>query len=268
MYMVLLIMCVMVALSLSADESCSAGDGTCAFDLPNVMDPEKLRDFTLDQLREFSDSEKKPVYVALLGVVYDVSSSRDLYGKGAPFHCYAGRDASIAIAKQGCDEKFFLDKPLEDISDTQLSTEAQTALKEWVKIFQTEFKYPVVGRVSAPAVGREFTLKALAVHNGQPDQRLPNRIHPEILICLNYKVYDVSYGGSHLYGVGKGYHIFAGRDASRSLAVMSFEPEFVENNDLSLLSEDEMGAVLSWEETYQSKYPVIGICMSTADQHP
>jgi len=49
---------------------------------------------------------------------------------------------------------------------------------------------------------------------------------------------------------------------------MSFEPEFVENNDLSLLSEDEMGAVLSWEETYQSKYPVIGICMSTADQHP
>jgi membrane-associated progesterone receptor component len=265
---VLLLACVGVVLCM--EEACTAtatGSGTdgdnarcISHDLPNAIEIDKLRDFTLLQLREFSGSDNTHIYVALLGNVYNVTSSTDLYGEGSPFHCYAGRDASLAISKQSCDEELFLDKPLEDSQVEHLSPDAQTTLKEWIRVFQTDFKYPIVGKVSVPEDNRKFTLQTLAAYTGLPEQRLKSRIHPEVLVCLNYKVFDVSYGGYSMYGVGKGYHVFAGKDASRALAMMSFEPEYLDNNDMSLLSEEDMSSVLRWEATFLSKYPVVGSC--------
>ena len=41
------------------------------------------REFHLDELKEFNGSQPdKPIYIALLGEVYDVTSSRRLYGPG------------------------------------------------------------------------------------------------------------------------------------------------------------------------------------------
>ena len=246
--------------SLHAEESCT-DEGSCKDD-PSVTTKEsKLRDFTVSQLQEYTGaSEKLPLYVALLGDVYDVSASADLYGKCRPFHCYAGKDASLAIAQNSCDQALFPASPLDQSRVKDLSAPIQTSLSEWIKVFQQDFKYPIVGKVSLPESHRDFSLESLATRTGQPEHLLPHRIHSEILICLNYKVFDVSYGGQSMYGIGKGYHLFAGKDASRALAMMSFDSEYLENNDLSLLSEEEMEGVLSWEATFLSKYPVVGSC--------
>lgn len=244
--------------SLHAEETCTSNEGNCKL---NLIEADKLRDFTISQLREFTGSSHKlPLYVALLGFVYDVSSSADLYGEGKPFHCYAGRDASLAIAKDSCDSELFLDKPLEESHVDHLSADVQIALKEWIRLFQVEFKYPIVGRVSAPGLNRHFTLAELAQHTGKIEHLSPHRIHPEVLICLNHKVYDVSYGGNSMYGEGQGYHMFAGKDASRALAMMSFEPQHFQNNDLSLLSDKDREGLVNWEKTFHSKYPIVGSC--------
>jgi hypothetical protein len=45
-----------------------------------VEPPKPLRDFTIDQLREFNGQDDKPIYIALRGEVYDVSRAKDMYG--------------------------------------------------------------------------------------------------------------------------------------------------------------------------------------------
>jgi Cytochrome b5-like Heme/Steroid binding domain. len=41
----------------------------------------------------------KPIYVALADLVFDVSASRQFYGPGGPYACFAGRDATEGLAK-------------------------------------------------------------------------------------------------------------------------------------------------------------------------
>jgi predicted heme/steroid binding protein len=44
-------------------------------------------------------TEGKPIYVAVCGAIYDVTSRSDMYGPGCGYHCFAGYDASRALAK-------------------------------------------------------------------------------------------------------------------------------------------------------------------------
>ena len=48
-----------------------------------------LRDFTIEQLRENNGLNEKPIYIALNGEVYDVTSAKDFYGEGNSYHCFA-----------------------------------------------------------------------------------------------------------------------------------------------------------------------------------
>jgi predicted heme/steroid binding protein len=43
----------------------------------------------------------KPIYLALNGTIYDVSSNPDTYGPGGSYHFFAGRDAARAFLT-GC----------------------------------------------------------------------------------------------------------------------------------------------------------------------
>ena len=44
-----------------------------------------LRDFTLEQLRDFDGTNGKPIYISLRFEVYDVSNARDFYGVGSGY---------------------------------------------------------------------------------------------------------------------------------------------------------------------------------------
>jgi len=216
------------------------------------------RDFTLNQLREFDGTKGKPIYIGLQGEVFDVSSGADFYGEGCSYHCFAGRDSSRAMARLSFDE--------EDLSNTDLSDLGpfeKSQLDDWVQKFKYFKCYPIVGRVSAPPTQRDFKRGELAAFKGL--QEVPEgRIDAPIYVGINDKVLDVSYGGKEMYGNGGPYFIFAGIDASRALAKMSFDQECLESSDLSDLNETQKKTLSDWEKKFIAvrKYPVVGRIVS------
>ncbi|XP_071962927.1 neudesin-like [Antedon mediterranea] len=110
--------------------------------LLNEINSDSLRIFTPEDIKEFdgSDSEK-PIYMAVKGVVFDVSTGKDFYGKGAAYNALVGKDASRGVAKMSLE-------PDDLTSDVTGLTEQQ--LEELDKIFKNVYvaKYPVVGHMS------------------------------------------------------------------------------------------------------------------------
>ncbi|KAF8392986.1 hypothetical protein HHK36_021227 [Tetracentron sinense] len=97
-------------------------------------------EITEQQLKQFDGSDpSKPIYVAVKGRIFDVSSGKSFYGAGGSYCMFAGKDASRALAKMSKNE--------EDISASlhALSEKEMGVLNDWEKKF--EAKYPVVGRV-------------------------------------------------------------------------------------------------------------------------
>ncbi|GLE10224.1 hypothetical protein PINS_up022262 [Pythium insidiosum] len=98
---------------------------------------------------------------------------------------------------------------------------------------------------------RFFTLDELKSFTGEDGK--------PIYIGLLDEVYDVS-AKRDFYGPGGGYHLFAGRDASRSLAKMSFEPADLESDDLSDLGFMENETLQDWVNKFSvyNQYPNVG----------
>jgi predicted heme/steroid binding protein len=60
-----------------------------------LLAPNLNRIFTLDELAQYDGSRpNEPIYVAIKGVVFDVSRKREVYGPGGSYHVFSGRDAS------------------------------------------------------------------------------------------------------------------------------------------------------------------------------
>eukprot|EP00984_Skeletonema_dohrnii_P024904 scaffold14040_cov68-Skeletonema_dohrnii-CCMP3373.AAC.3 len=63
-----------------------------------------------------------------------------------------------------------------------------------------------------------------------------------------------------MYGKDGPYQKFAGKDVSRALALMSFDPADLENTDVSDLEETKIKVLNDWINTFETKkgYPVVG----------
>ena len=97
-------------------------------------------ELTAEQLKQFDDSDlSKPIYVALKGRIFDVTTGKSFYSPGGPYCVFAGNDASRALAKMNKNE--------EDITPSLdgLSEKEMGVLNGWENNFQA--KYPVVDRV-------------------------------------------------------------------------------------------------------------------------
>lgn len=120
--------------------------------LPKDTPPVVFKTFTPRTLLPFNGQEGAPVYLAVRGQVFDVSSGRNFYGPGGPYENFAGRDASRGLACGSFDEDMLtkdLDGPLDTLSD--LGAEEMDAMKGWEERFSE--KYLIVGRLVA--VGEE-----------------------------------------------------------------------------------------------------------------
>jgi len=78
-----------------------------------------------------------------------------------------------------------------------------------------------------------------------------------IYLCCKDIVYDVT-AAKDFYGPEGPYANFAGRDASRALALMSLKIEDVENTDLSDLDDEQLSVLNDWERKFKSKYKIVG----------
>ncbi|EMS46970.1 Membrane steroid-binding protein 1 [Triticum urartu] len=77
-----------------------------------------------------------------------------------------------------------------------------------------------------------------------------------LLMAIKGQIYDITRSRTY-YGPGGPYAIFAGKDASRALAKMSFEPQDL-TSDVSGLGPFELDALIDWEYKFVSRYNMVG----------
>jgi len=96
------------------------------------------RKFTLQELRQYDGhDDNTPIYIAAKDIVFDVSKGREFYGAGAKYHIFAGRDATVALAKTSLEAED-LDKGIEEVSEGDMKT-----LNGFLDVFKK--KYEIVG---------------------------------------------------------------------------------------------------------------------------
>ncbi|KAF8413131.1 hypothetical protein HHK36_001107 [Tetracentron sinense] len=100
----------------------------------------------------------------------------------------------------------------------------------------------------------EITEEDLKVYDGS-DPKNP------LLMAIKGQIYDVSQSRM-FYGPGGPYALFAGKDASRALAKMSFEDKDL-TGDTSGLGPFELDALQDWEYKFMSKYVKVGTIKKT-----
>ncbi|WOL00206.1 membrane steroid-binding protein 2-like [Canna indica] len=100
----------------------------------------------------------------------------------------------------------------------------------------------------------EVTEEELQAYDGS-DREKP------LLMAIKGQIYDVTQSRM-FYGPGGPYALFAGKDASRALAKMSFEPADL-TGDISGLGPFELEALQDWEYKFMSKYVKVGTVKKT-----
>uniref|UniRef100_A0A674HYU7 Neudesin neurotrophic factor n=1 Tax=Terrapene triunguis TaxID=2587831 RepID=A0A674HYU7_9SAUR len=112
-----------------------------------------------------SFQEGQPIYMAVKGVVFDVTSGKEFYGKGAPYNALVGKDSTRGVAKMSLDP--------EDLThDTTGLTEEE--LKSLDDIFNDVYKakYPIVG----------YTSQRILNEDGSPNQNFKPEDQPHFSI--------------------------------------------------------------------------------------
>lgn len=98
-----------------------------------------VRLFTEEEMRRYDGSQEgQPIYMAIKGVVFDVTKGKDFYGKDAPYNALVGKDSTRAVAKMSLD-------PADLTSDTTGLTEEQLESLDGVFEDTYKAKYPIVG---------------------------------------------------------------------------------------------------------------------------
>ncbi|GLT35974.1 hypothetical protein SLA2020_103820 [Shorea laevis] len=100
----------------------------------------------------------------------------------------------------------------------------------------------------------EITEEELKQYDGLDPQK-------PLLMAIKGQIYDVSQSRM-FYGPGGPYALFAGKDASRALAKMSFEEKDL-TGDISGLGPFELDALQDWEYKFMSKYAKVGTIKKT-----
>uniref|UniRef100_A0A060SZD1 ARAD1A19668p n=1 Tax=Blastobotrys adeninivorans TaxID=409370 RepID=A0A060SZD1_BLAAD len=106
---------------------------------PVDLDPPKDDTFTTEQLAQYDGVQKPEIYLAVKGVVFDVTKNRASYGPEGGYRVFVAKDASRALAKSSL-------KPEDAVSDTQgLTEKEQKVLDDWYSFYSQ--RYNIMGKV-------------------------------------------------------------------------------------------------------------------------
>ncbi|MFX6571571.1 cytochrome b5-like heme/steroid binding domain-containing protein, partial [Acinetobacter baumannii] len=101
----------------------------------------KSMELTPQQLKLYDGTDSsKPIYVAIRGKIYDVTTGKSFYGPGGAYALFAGKDATRALAKMSKSEEDVIPS-IDGLSEKEIGV-----LIDWEKKF--EAKYPIVGTVT------------------------------------------------------------------------------------------------------------------------
>ncbi|XP_077619315.1 neudesin isoform X2 [Crocuta crocuta] len=101
---------------------------------------------------QLAQLEDQPIYMAVKGVVFDVTSGKEFYGRGAPYNALTGKDSTRGVAKMSLD-------PADLTHDTTgLTAEELKSLDDvFTKVYKA--KYPIVG----------YTARRILNEDGSPN---------------------------------------------------------------------------------------------------
>ena len=83
-------------------------------------------------------------------------------------------------------------------------------------------------------------------------------------MALKGVIYDVS--SSEFYGVGGGYHHFAGHDASINLAKMSHDESYFNKYGEITLDKEDSATLDEWAARFETKYFKVGSVIKDTDK--
>ncbi|CAO1621064.1 unnamed protein product [Sympodiomycopsis kandeliae] len=119
---------------------------------PSRWIPVKQRTFTMNELSLYNGRDSsRPIYIAILGNVYDVTKGGTAYSPGGSYDFFAGRDASRAYTT-GC-FKTHLTHDLRGLSQVEIEQ-----IKAWETFFANHPRYFKVGTVKLPSIPEDSPL--------------------------------------------------------------------------------------------------------------
>ncbi|XP_077476390.1 neudesin [Stigmatopora argus] len=108
-----------------------------------------VRLFTEEELRRYDGNrECEPIYMAIKGVVFDVSTGKEFYSKDAPYNALVGKDSTRAVAKMSL---------LAEDMTSDISGLTEEQLRSLDAVFEDTYKakYPIVGYTAARILNRD-----------------------------------------------------------------------------------------------------------------
>ena len=99
------------------------------------------RTFTVRELQQYDGIQDERIYFAVNGKVFDATNTKDIQFLDGPFNCFAGRDASRALATFTLNEQLKSLSEMDDLSD--LNPLQLDSLFHWE--MQCSERYPRVG---------------------------------------------------------------------------------------------------------------------------
>ncbi|CAD5126076.1 DgyrCDS14242 [Dimorphilus gyrociliatus] len=108
----------------------------CGYSPLKIDIDRELPVFSHEELSQYNGKDtEKPVYLAVKGVVFDVSEGRRFYGPGGNYHMMAGKDVSRAMATQELMDQD-MTHDVAGLSDDQL----QSLDNMFTKLYLTKYK--------------------------------------------------------------------------------------------------------------------------------
>eukprot|EP00041_Stephanoeca_diplocostata_P032701 m.1055576 g.1055576 ORF g.1055576 m.1055576 type:complete len:479 (+) comp24193_c0_seq2:95-1531(+) len=114
--------------------------------LPINEAPDDGFKMSAEELREFNGLDGAPLYLAIMGRIYDVSRGSAFYAPGRSYHHYVGKDATRSFAT-GCTREECLVPSLAGCTESQ-----KQEARRWLELYEHHDKYRFVGVVRADPV--------------------------------------------------------------------------------------------------------------------
>ncbi|KAF9033824.1 cytochrome b5-like heme/steroid binding domain-containing protein [Panaeolus papilionaceus] len=101
----------------------------------------------------------------------------------------------------------------------------------------------------APPKDDPFTTEQLKEFDGSDPSK-------PIYVAIKGDIFDVT-AKAEVYGAGRSYNVFAGKDGSKGLGMSSLKPEDAVS-DYSTLDEKDMKVLDDWHSFFSKRYNVVG----------
>ncbi|ODV88747.1 hypothetical protein CANCADRAFT_27975 [Tortispora caseinolytica NRRL Y-17796] len=103
------------------------------------LDPPEDRQFTVEELAKYDGKTYKEMYIAIKGVVFDVTRNQQAYGPGSSYNLFVGKEASIGLAKSSLNPED-LQGSIDDLTPEELGV-----LNDWFTFFSK--RYNIKGNI-------------------------------------------------------------------------------------------------------------------------